>query len=113
MRFVWTELHTNNIDVPSLTLAGPNDGPVSSPGDAIAAVVQAGMQAANNASVNYAIEREKRRLAPELPNYFEGHRTGGMLAVADIDVQQFGEMSGQRFLQLGLYHGIYARPRDV
>jgi len=113
MSFAWTELHTNNLNVPSATLAGRTDGPVNSQGDAVAAVVQAGMQALNDHSVNFAIDREKRRQTAFLPTYFTGHRTGGMVAVADIDVEQFGAMSGQRFLQLGLHNGIYARPRHA
>ena len=113
MSFRWIELHTNNLNVPSATLAGRSDEPVSSRGGAVAAVVQAGSQALNDHSINYAIQREQQRQTAFLPALFQGHRSGGMLAVADIDVQQRGEMSGGTFLQLGLYNGIYALPRHA
>ncbi len=98
MSFTWTELHTRNLNVPSATLAGRTDGAVTSRGDAVAAVVQAGMQALNNHSINYAIQHEKRRQTPFLPDFFVGHRTGGILSVAVIDVTHSHGMVGQRFL---------------
>ena len=114
MPFRWSDVHTGNLDVPGFTIAGRTDEPVTSRGDAVAAIVQAGSQALNNMSVNHAIEREKRRQSAFLPAYFGDNQRGGMLAIAAIDVTRTGEMSAQRFMHLEIFtRGVFRTPRDA
>ncbi len=113
MGFQWTEVNNGNLSAPGYTLAGRGDGPATSTGDAVAAVVQAGSQALNSWSVDYAINRERERQSAFLPNYFQGHETGGMIAVAAIDVTNVGGQSANRFMHLELFLGIYRTPRDA
>lgn len=113
MGFRWREVHVGDLDVPQMSLAGRSDEPVNSRGNAVAALVQAGTQALNSASINHAIERERRRQTQFLPAYFEGHGRGGVLAIAAIDNTRVGEMSAQRFMHLELFPGVYAQPRHA
>ena len=112
MSYEWTEI-SQGVEAPAWTLAGRSDEPVTTRGDAVAAVVQRASAALNDASVNHAIARRRAGMDRELDMLFAGHRNGGILAVAELEVQRFGEMSGRLFHYLSCFPGVYARPEHA
>ncbi|MGH1330897.1 MAG: hypothetical protein ACRBBK_08445 [Paracoccaceae bacterium] len=110
MAFHWREHIIGLGRAPAYTLAGRSDGPVTSRAEGVAAVVAAGSAALNSAAINHAIAREKQRLRYAVERLFQGHQTGGLLAVAEIQTVRHGELTGSSLNYLSVEPGIYAQP---
>lgn len=106
MELTWTEISNGVGAAPAWSLAGREDNVATSAGESVAALIVAASGAANNMSVNYAIDAAKPAVERRLVARFNGHQSGGILVVAGL-VPQHG---GQRFTYLNDYMGIYAQP---
>jgi hypothetical protein len=113
MSLVWREVYFGNAQAPGGLLAGRHDDLPTSRGDAVGAVVSAGMSRLNSASTDYALQQRREQVEPTAEIMMQGHERGGMLAVATYDNVRYGELVGQRVDNIELVNGIYARPRDA
>ena len=109
MQLTWTEITTGIGSAPSWSLAGRGDGPETTAGGAVAALIQTASAATNSWSVERAINGRKEHIGQRLRQRFRGHANGGILVVAGIVHQHHGEL----FSYLNDFRGIYARPEDA
>ncbi len=71
------------------------------------------MSAINDASVNHAINNRKPQAERNVAQIMEGHRNGGVLVVAGIEVRQVGEMRSSIFHYLSAGVQVFSRPEHA